>query len=204
MPLDPDIAAYLERAAAAGQPPYEQQSVADAREQYVRLMAARRGADYQPAPMHSVVDRACGSAGHEIPLRVYTPPDRAAGDGGRSPGVVFLHGGGWVIGDLDTHDGVARDIASGLGAVVVSVDYRRAPEAPFPAALEDAEAATRWAAEHAEELRIDAARLVVAGDSAGGGMAAVVARRARDAGGPPIAAQLLLYPVTDVTMSSDS
>jgi acetyl esterase/lipase len=128
-----------------------------------------------------------------IPIRVYRPPTHS---GATLPVVVFLHGGGWSVGDLDTHDGDARHHAVGAEAVVVSVDYRLAPEHPYPAAVEDAWAATQWVAEHAGELGVDAGRLAVAGDSAGGNLAAVVALMARDAGGPPIRFQLLWYPAT--------
>jgi acetyl esterase len=110
---------------------------------------------------------------------------------------VFFHGGGWVICGLDTHDGICRRIANELGATVVSVDYRLAPEHKHPAAADDSYAALVWTAEHADELGIDLGRLTVAGDSAGGNLAAVVAQRARDRGGPAIAFQLLVYPVVD-------
>ncbi|MGV0871263.1 alpha/beta hydrolase [Mycolicibacterium sp. XJ879] len=133
-----------------------------------------------------------GPAG-PIPIRVYWPPeaDRAA-----APVVVFLHGGGWSVGDLDTYDGTARMHAVGAGAVVVSVDYRLAPEHPYPAAVDDAWAATRWVGAHAAELGADPDRLAIAGDSAGGNLAAVVCQLARNAGGPAIAQQLLWYPST--------
>ena len=133
-----------------------------------------------------------GPAG-PIPIRVYWP----SGDGGAAlPVVVFYHGGGWSVGDLDTYDGAARHHAVGAGAVVVSVDYRLAPEHPYPAAAEDAWSATQWVASHAGELGADADRIGVAGDSAGGNLAAVVAQLARDAEGPPIRFQLLWYPAT--------
>ena len=132
-----------------------------------------------------------GPAG-PIPIRVYWPPN----DSEALPVVLFIHGGGWSVGDLDTYDGDARNHAVGAGAVVVSVDYRLAPEHPYPAAVEDAWAATQWVAAHAGELGADPGRLAVAGDSAGGNLAAVVAQLARDAGGPAIRFQLLWYPAT--------
>lgn len=131
-----------------------------------------------------------GPAG-PIRLRIYWPPSQP-----EPPVVVFFHGGGFVLGDLDTHDGTCRQHAVGADAVVVSVDYRLAPEHPYPAAVEDAWAATQWVTEHAGELDADATRLAVAGDSAGATLSAVIAQRARDNGGPPIAFQLLWYPST--------
>jgi acetyl esterase/lipase len=118
--------------------------------------------------------------------------------------VVYFHGGGFVIGDLDSHDPIARGVALGAGAVVVAVDYRLAPEHPYPAAVEDAFTALRWVSEHAAELGADPARLAVAGDSAGGNLSAVVAQLARDAGGPPVAFQLLWYPATTLDGSLPS
>lgn len=134
-----------------------------------------------------------------IPVRAYRP-----GRAELLPLVVYLHGGGWVIGDLETHDNICRMIADATPCAVLSVDYRLAPEHPFPAAVHDAIDATRWASDHADELGADPARLAVAGDSAGGNLAAVVALDARDSGGPPIAAQLLVYPATDNEFESPS
>ncbi|MBV9091526.1 MAG: alpha/beta hydrolase [Mycobacteriaceae bacterium] len=136
-----------------------------------------------------------------IALRCYWPPGEVDGP---IPVVVFFHGGGFALGDLETHDALSRAHAVGAGAVVVSVDYRLAPEHPYPAAVEDAWAATRWVAAHAAELGADPARLAVAGDSAGGNLAAVVSQLARDAGGPPIAFQLLWYPATSWDFSLPS
>jgi acetyl esterase/lipase len=128
----------------------------------------------------------------DIPLRIYWPPSETEES---LPIVVFYHGGGWAIGDLDTHDHVARAHAIGAKAIVVSVDYRLAPEHPFPAGVEDAWAALQWVGGHAAELGGEPSRIAVAGDSAGGNLAAVMALRARDAGGPPLAFQLLWYPI---------
>ncbi|KUL35014.1 hypothetical protein ADL22_28790 [Streptomyces sp. NRRL F-4489] len=129
-----------------------------------------------------------------VPVRIYQPGAPAAGP---RPLIVFCHGGGWVLCDLDTHDGLCRELARRAGAVVVSVDYRRAPEHRFPAAAEDAYEVTRWAAARAAELGCDPDRVAVAGDSSGGNLAAAVTLMARDRGGPPLAAQLLVYPVLD-------
>ncbi|ANZ14357.1 lipase/esterase [Streptomyces noursei ATCC 11455] len=136
-----------------------------------------------------------------LPVRVYRPDGPAAGP---RPLIVFFHGGGWVLCDLDTHDGLCRQLARRCGAVVVSVDYRRAPEDRFPAAAEDAYAATAWAAARARELGCDPAGVAVAGDSSGGNLAAAVALMARDRGGPPLAAQLLLYPALDHRLAGRS
>jgi acetyl esterase len=137
----------------------------------------------------------------DIPVRIYWPPIESHSD---LPVVVFYHGGGWSVGDLDTHDHVARAHAVGAEAIVVSVDYRLAPEHPFPAGVEDAWAALQWVGVHAAELGGDLARIAVAGDSAGGNVAAVMALRSRDAGGPPLVFQLLWYPVAvgDLTAPS--
>jgi len=127
-----------------------------------------------------------------VPVRIYRPD----ADTAPKPVVLFFHGGGWVVGDLDTYDGTARLHAVATGAVVVSVDYRLAPEHPYPAAVDDVWAVTQWVGANAAELGVDPNHIAVAGDSAGGNLAAVVAQLARDAGGPAIVFQLLWYPAT--------
>ena len=143
-------------------------------------------------PRVVVTDRSIPGPAGDISVRLYLPPD------GESPHslVVFFHGGGWVIGGLDSHDALCRDLAAGTDSGVLSVDYRLAPEHPFPAAVDDSWAALRWAQDHATELGLDSARLAVAGDSAGGNLAAVMALLARDHQ-LPLRLQLLTYPATD-------
>src|SRR4029079_13740683 len=136
-----------------------------------------------------------GADGAGVVLRVYWPSD----DADLRPGIVFFHGGGWVIGDLESHDGACRRLATALDAVVVATDYRRAPEHKFPAAVDDCYAALVWAAEHAAELQLDEQRLAVGGDRRRGNLAAAVALMARDRNGPPLVYQLLVYPVIDST-----
>jgi acetyl esterase len=147
----------------------------------------------------SVEDRGIPGPAGEIPIRVYTPEARVA-----QPIVVYFHGGGFVIGSLSSHDPLCRVLAGRIPAIVVAVDYRLAPEHPFPAAAEDAYAAMRWVADHARELGGDPARIAVAGDSAGGNLSAVVSLLARERGGPTLAHQMLIYPVTDFSFETRS
>src|SRR4051794_32514286 len=140
-------------------------------------------------PVAEVRDVAVPGPGGEVPVRVFRPASAETPAGV----VAYLHGGGWCIGSIASFDTLCRALANASGAIVASVGYRLAPEHPFPAAVEDAHAVVRWLAEHADELGGDPARLAVAGDSAGGNLAAVVARRARDAGGPPLRLQALIY-----------
>jgi acetyl esterase len=162
-----------------------------------------RPASTPPAPEIGAVRevKASGPLG-EIPLRVYRPAGVPAAT--RLPVYVYFHGGGWVIGDLETHDVVCRQITAESGVCVISVDYRLAPEHRFPASVDDAWAATRWIVAHAADLGVDGAKVAVGGDSAGGNLAAVVALLARDGGSPPIALQVLIYPVTDLSAESQS
>jgi acetyl esterase len=188
--LAPEIRTLLETMAAQGGPAMETLPPSEAREAAAAL-AELAG---PPEAVARIDNRKVPGRAGEIPVRIYVPD----GDG-PFPGVVFLHGGGWIIGDLDTHDHVCRAIAKRAEAVVVAVDYRRAPEDPYPAALEDSVDATRWVADHAAELGIDPRKLVIAGDSAGANMATVVAAKARDAKQPAVALQVLVYPVTDLS-----
>ncbi|MEZ4331314.1 MAG: alpha/beta hydrolase [Myxococcota bacterium] len=183
MPLDPQVEALLAPAPEG----FEMTSLPiDVMRKYVR--EASTAYPKLDVPLAGVVDRTIPGPGGPLPVRVYTP----IGDGPFAL-VVYFHGGGWVVGDLDTQDMICRALCHGSAAVVVSVDYRLAPEHRFPAAVEDAFSATVWAADQAAELRADAARLVVAGDSAGANLSAAVALRARDEGGPPLRAQILIY-----------
>jgi acetyl esterase len=188
MPVDPQMQAILN--ARAGLPPLHTLSVEAAR---ARLKAPRPPG-LRVEEVAAVADRTIPGPGGLLRLRVYTPP----GGTGPLPLLVFFHGGGFVIGDLDTHDPLCRNLCAGAGCMVMSVDYRLAPEHRFPAASNDCLAATRWAAEHAAELGVDPSRVAVAGDSAGGNLAAVTAIRVRDEGGPRLAGQLLVYPNTDL------
>ena len=172
-------------------PPIDRVPAADARRHYRESRVALRPA----APdLHVVRDLLANN----VPLRLYRPTD------GVLPAFVFFHGGGWVVGDLDTHDVVCRQIARDASAVVIAVDYRLAPEHPFPAAADDAWTAVTWIAAQAVELGIDPARIAVGGDSAGGGLAAVVALQARDSRRLRLAAQVLIYPVTDLRAATAS
>jgi acetyl esterase len=150
----------------------------------------------EPAPVASTQDLQADGPHGAIPLRAYRPAGVAADT--LLPVLVYFHGGGWTIGDLDTHDVLCRDLANGSGCAVVSVDYRMAPEHPFPAAVDDCLAATRWVRANAVSLRVDARRLAVGGDSAGGNLAAVVCLALRDGGDALPAFQLLIYPATDM------
>jgi acetyl esterase/lipase len=187
----------LDGLAQAGGVPLNELTPAEAREVYRGLIAFD-----QPEEVTRVDDRLVpADSGHDVPVRVYTPSDAV---GGNAPLLIWIHGGGWVIGDLDTADATSRALANRSGAVTVSVDYRRAPEHPAPAALEDCLAALTWCVENAELLGVDASRVAVGGDSAGGNLTACLCQRVRDDYGPDIDFQLLVYPVTDCTLSSTS
>ena len=186
MPVDPQIQMLL--SLRAGLPPLHTLSVAEARAQF----AARDFPGLRKPPIAHVTSRDMQGPGGSLPLRIYTPLGV-----GPFPLMVFFHGSGFVVCSLDTHDGMCRNLCAGTGCVVVSVDYRLAPEAKFPAAPDDCLAATRWAAQNAAALGADPGSVFVAGDSAGGNLAAVTALRIRDEGGPKLLGQLLIYPVAD-------
>jgi acetyl esterase len=197
--LDPEIAEIIRASHRPGAPSYADLGPQGARAAFRAAVAAMRPPGWKPPPVHAVRDLTVSGPAGAIAIRHYRPsPDTEL------PVVVYCHGGGWTIGDLDTHDAEARRLALGCDAIVLSVDYRLAPEHPFPAALEDTVAVLRWAAVHAGALGGDVARLAVAGDSSGGNLAAAACLWARDHDGPPIAAQCLIYPVTDVRHDDDS
>jgi acetyl esterase len=198
--LDPDAAAVFKAFQEAGRPPYETVSPAEAREFYSQ---ARFVSNPEPPELDQVQPLTIPSPAGPIPARIYTPKQLRKADG-LAPCLVFFHGGGWVIGDMDSHDVVCRKLADEGELIVVSVDYRLAPEHKFPAAVDDAIAATKWIAEHAKQHGIDPSRLMVGGDSAGGNLAAVVAVAARDGNGPAIAGQMLIYPAIDFAMTHAS
>ena len=187
MPLDPKVRELLDHGADA--PPIGTVPVEVMRAGAPSQMAALFEMGLVSPAVAAVEDVAIPGPAGDLPVRVYTPEGR-----GPFPLVVFFHGGGWVLGDLDTHDPMCRTLCSGAGCVVVSVAFRLAPEHRFPAAPDDALAATRWVAAHAAQIGGDPVRIALAGDSAGGNLAAVTTLRIRDEGGPALRSQLLIYP----------
>lgn len=195
MPLDPQVKTLLETMAAVEGKPIEEQSVEEARAWLLQMQERKEAAE----DVARVEDREIPGPNGSIPLRVYTPTGS-----GPFPVLVFYHGGGWVLGSRDSIDPPVRSLVNRAGCVVVSVDYRLAPEHKFPAAPEDCYAATHWVAENAASLDTDPNHLAVGGDSAGGNLAAVVSQMAKARGGPKIAYQLLIYPVTNRDFSTVS
>src|SRR5436190_14655932 len=181
--LDADAAAVYKAFQEANRPPYENGTPAEAREMY---LAARFATNPEPPELESVKPLSIPAPHGAIPARIYTPKTLRKRNG-LAPCLVFYHGGGWVIGDLDSHDVVCRKLAHEGELIVISIDYRLAPEHKFPAAVEDAVTAVKWVASNAKDLGIDASRILVGGDSAGGNLAAVVALAARDRNGPKLA-----------------
>jgi acetyl esterase len=194
MALDPQVKALLDFIGFNQQAPLETLTPLEARARTSGALAEARRMT-APETVHHVHDRKIPGPGGEIPLRIYTPDSSSP-----LPALIYFHGGGWVIGDLDSHDHLCRALANAVPCTVISVDYRLAPEHKFPAAVDDSYAATEWVAAHAEELGIDPARIAVGGDSAGGNLAAIVSQIARDRCGPNLVFQLLIYPGTDMRM----
>ncbi len=194
MPLDPKAKAMIDQMAMMPLPPWSELDAVTFR----AMMDAGR---FPPPdlPLAEIVDTTIPGPSGPLAVRIY----RASSEPNQ-PAIVYFHGGGFVIGSLDSHDGTCRRLSHGIGCTVVSVDYRLAPEHLYPAAVVDSYAATDWVADNAKILRIDPTRIAVAGDSAGGNLAAAVAIIARDRGGPAICHQLLTYPVTDMGFRSES
>ena len=193
MPLDPQAKAVMDQVAALGFPAVHTVSPQQAR---ANAQARPRAAGPEVA---RVEDRTIPGPDSQLSVRIYTPLGS-----GPFPALVWFHGGGWVVGDLESADATARHLTLGAGCVVVSVDYRLAPEAKFPGPAEDCYAATQWVAEHAAEIGVMGNNLAVGGDSSGGNLAAAVCLMVKDRGGPPVGMQLLVYPVTDRNFQTDS
>jgi acetyl esterase len=194
---DPEVNALLDMMRAAGRPGYNEIGHVKAREV---LTLTRKTMQSEPADVAEVRDLTFPGPAGPVGLRFYRgkgAPEKNA------PCLVFFHGGGWVIGDLDSHDVLCRDLANGAECVVIAVDYRLAPEHKFPAAMDDSLAALRWIAAHAAELGIDGNRLAVGGDSAGGNIAIYACMDSRDNKGPALCYQLLFYPSTDLGMLTE-
>ena len=188
MPLDPQAQKVVDALAALNLKPFRDSSPAEARESMRSRTAALGPFEEVPA----VADHRVPVTGGEITVRVYKPAGM-----GPHPVLVFYHGGGWVIGDLYTHDGICRSIVNAAGCAVASVDYRLAPEFKYPVPVEDSYAGLQWVAANGAKLGLDPARMAVGGDSAGGNLAAVMALLARDRRGPRLLLQILVYPVTN-------
>lgn len=189
MPVDADVSAFLEQLAAAEGPSMADVGPEAAREMYRAMQSMNPIAD-----IASIEDHQAG----DIPIRIYRNRHEV------TPAIVYFHGGGWVIGSLDTHDCICTQLVDATDITVIAVDYRLAPEHPFPASVDDCFRALCWIADHADSLNIDPGRLAVAGDSAGGNLSAVISVLARDRRGPSLKLQLLLYPVTDSAMDTAS
>jgi len=196
MPLAPALQEYLSPINALGAPGIDTMPIGTARE--LGNAAVELGAK-PPAPVTEVLERTVPGPAGDIPVRIYVP-----GGSAPFPVVAYFHGGGFVLGSLDTHDRICRRLCRVSEALVVSVDYRLAPEHRFPAALDDCMAVTHWLAEHAADLRGDRDRIAIAGDSAGGNLTAAVALASRADDGPGLAAQVLLYPVIDAACATPS
>ena len=199
MALDPESQRLIDLMAAANRPGWNTLTPQAARELYLSLRAGAQGP--RPAEV-TVVDRTIPGPAGDLPVRLYRPASAAAD--AKLPALVYAHGGGWVFGNLDSHDVLCAQLAIEAGIAVFHVDYRLAPEARFPGAFDDVVAALKWVAANGASVGIDPTRLAIGGDSAGGNLAAAVAIWARDNGGPKLLMQLLAYPVTDAVARTES
>ena len=195
MPLDEQAKAFLRQLEEAGGPPLNEMTPAEAR----AALAATVESAGEPEPVGNTVNRSIPGPLGDIPIRVYTPEGT-----GPFPALVYFHGGGWVAGDLEMVDPLCTMLINRAGTVVVSVDYRLAPEHKFPAPLMDCYSATQWVSDNAAKLNVDPRRIAVGGDSAGGNLAAAVSVVARDRGTPDLAFQVLFYPVTNMDYETAS
>lgn len=196
MVLDPQVKALLEQLEASDAPPMESLPPQKARAGFQSL---NQSPTEELEPVGYLSNRVISGPGGDLPIRIYTPEGT-----GPFPVLVFYHGGGWVIGDLDSHDNICRSLTNLANIVVVSVDYRLAPEHKFPAAVDDCYTAFRWVSEHPSELNIDSSHIAVGGDSAGGNLSTVVSYLTKQRGGPQLAYQLLLYPSTHISADTAS
>ncbi len=198
MPLHPQVVEMMEKMAALGLPPNNEVTPKQARENS-RITREATAALTETEQVGSIEERTIPGPAGETPIRIYRPSDE-----GVRPLVMLFHGGGWVVGDLDTEDAASRRLCNSVGAVVVSVDYRLAPETAYPGAVDDCYAATVWAVENADELGVDPSRVATSGTSAGGNLSGAVSMMARDKGGPAIAHQVLFCPVIDADFDRSS
>jgi acetyl esterase len=198
MPLDPLVKAFLDQMTAVPGPKMWELPPAEARQTFVALMQLVGPKD---VPIGKVVNQMVAGPAGEVPIRIYSP---VAAGSDALPVLVYYHGGGWVIGDLDTHDGLCRMFANEAGCRVVSVGYRLAPEHKYPAAVDDSFAALKWVETNASKIGVDANRIAVGGDSAGGALAAVMTQMAKGEGAPSLAMQILLFPVTQIGAETSS
>jgi acetyl esterase len=196
MPLEPQIKAILDQATASDAPPLSSMPVGQARDAFRAMMESFAG---DPPLVAKSEDQVIGGPAGQIPIRVYTPDGKAP-----FPVMMFFHGGGWVLGDLESHDALCRALAGEASCIIVAVNYRRAPEHKFPAAAEDCYAATLWVAKNAALINAKPGHLAVGGDSAGGNLATAVSLMARDRAEPRICYQLLTYPALDSSLQSKS
>lgn len=196
MPLDPQIKAFIDQAASSGAPPLSSLTPKQARAGFRTLFENFGGT---PPPVAKSEDRAIPGRAGDIGLRIYTPEGK-----GPFPALMFFHGGGWVVGDLDTHDPLCRALTNDARFITVAVDYRLAPEHKFPAALEDCYDASQWVAHNGAAIGADSARIAVSGDSAGGNLAAAISLMARDRGDLKVGYQLLMYPALEASLQTKS